>query len=305
MKNEIGNVIGKWQKDNRVRNLSPDTIESYGASARDFQAFFEQRKIHKMKQITDDVIRDYTLCQIDRGCAPRTINSRLKALRRLLNFYKAEIRPSYTVPNIRLQREECTSRGPLTDDQVCMLVRNFSPQDTDSVLVAFILDTGIRSKSVRHVKVDDLDFENGLVVIRVTKNHEVLVLPLSEALRNLLKEYIALNQITDGYLFRNRNGGGMYDRSTVYKFVKRYLRRCGVQKSGAHLFRYTFGKIMVENNCNAMLLQKWFGHRTMDETKRYIRLYSSELKEACERVTPLAKNGKIYKKIYSEGLTEL
>ena len=79
----------------------------------------------------------------------------------------------------------------------------------------------------------------------------------------------------DGYLFRNRNGGGMYDRSTVYKFVKRYLRRCGVQKSGAHLFRYTFGKIMVENNCNAMLLQKWFGHRTMDETKRYIRLYSS------------------------------
>ena len=39
--------------------------------------------------------------------------------------------------------------------------------------------------------------------------------------------------------------------------------------------------------------------------KRYIRLYSSELKEACERVTPLAKNGKIYKKIYSEGLTEL
>lgn len=111
MKNEIGNVIGKWQKDNRVRNLSPDTIESYGASARDFQAFFAQRKIHKMKQITDDVIRDYTLCQIDRGCAPRTINSRLKALRRLLNFYKTEIRPSYTVPNIRLQREECTSRS--------------------------------------------------------------------------------------------------------------------------------------------------------------------------------------------------
>ena len=52
---------------------------------------------------------------------------------------------------------------------------------------------------------------------------------------------------------------------------------------------------MVENNCSAMLLQKWFGHKTMEETKKYVKLYSNELQAACEYVVPLGACGKISK----------
>ncbi len=74
------------------------------------------------------------------------------------------------------------------------------------------------------------------------------------------------------------------------------MQECGVNKTGVHLFRYTFGKIMVKNNCNAMLLQKWLGHRTMEETKKYVKIYSDELNELCEKVAPLSKEGKFFPK---------
>ena len=297
MKNELEEMVALWQRDNVVRNLSADSIETYGASARDFLAFFNGCGLTKIRQITSGKIEDYIIAQRERGCAARTINNRLKALRRLMNFYQEKHKPTYRPPEIVLQRETCTSRGPLTDAEVCRLIRRFTPHDRNSVLAAFILDTGVRSKSVRNVRVDDVDLADGRVTIRVTKNRDPLVLPLSSALRKLLAAYIEAEKLEGGYLFPNRKGGRLYDRSSVYKAVGRYLRKCGIAKSGVHLFRYTFGKIMVENNCNAMLLQKWMGHRTMEETKKYVRLYSDELKEACEYVTPLSEHGKIFKKM--------
>lgn len=295
MKHEIEETVGKWQRDNLVRNLSAESMETYGSSAKDFLTFFAGRNITRFKQITDDLLNDYVVAQIERGCSARTINNRLKALRRLCNFYKSEVNTHFNVPNFKFQRETETARGPLTNEEVCRLIAHFDPADENSVLVAFILDTGLRSKSVRNIKVEHLDFESGQVIVRVTKNHDVLILPLSEALQELLKAYLNEYKIEDGYLFRNEDGGKMYDRSSVYKKVKKFLKSCGVKKKGVHLFRYTFGKIMIENNCNAMILQKWFGHRTMEETKKYVKLYSNELKNVCEDVTPLSKNGNLTK----------
>lgn len=300
MKKEIEETVLLWQRDNLVRNLSPDSLETYASSARDFLQFFDENGVYKFKRLTDKVIKDYILRQKERSCSARTINNRLKALRRVCHFYEETIKPGYNVPSFAFQVEEMTTRSPLSDEEVCKITRCFSPYNPNSILVAFILDTGARSKSVRNVKYEDVDFERGFVTLRVTKNHEVLVLPISEILTSLLRHYVEINRIESGPLFRNTEGGKMYDRSSIYKAVKKYLHECGVYKSGVHLFRYTFGKIMVENNCNAMLLQKWFGHRTMEETKRYIKLYSNELKSVCEEVTPLSKHGKIFKKLTSE-----
>ncbi|MDE6059360.1 MAG: tyrosine-type recombinase/integrase [Clostridia bacterium] len=300
MKKEIEETIKAWQRDNIVRNLSPDSLETYAASAKDFMKFFEEEGISRFKQITDNIVKDYVFFQLERDCMPRTINNRLKALRRLCHFYQEEIKPGYSIPNFVFQREEMTVRSPLSDEDVCKLTMQFSPDDSDSVLVAFILDTGVRSKTVRNVRAEDVDFERGFVTLRVTKNRDVLVLPMSDILNNLLRMYLVKSHIKDGPLFQNTDGGKMYDRSTVYKAVKRYMARCGVNKTGVHLFRYTFGKIMVENNCNAMMLQRWLGHRTMEETKKYVRLYSNELKNVCEQVTPLSRNGKIFKKLAAE-----
>lgn len=295
MKNEIEEVVAKWDLDNQVRNLSRESLETYRSSTKDFTDYFERKGVRRFKQITGDIVKGYIAEQQERRCGARTINNRLKALRRLCNFYREAVNERYEIPAFVLQREQETDRGPLSNEEVRRLVEGFDPANESSVLVAFILDTGLRSKSVRNIKVENLDLDAGRVVVQVTKNHDVLILPLSIELRSLLGGYLKAHEIRDGYLFRNEKGGKMYDRSSIFKKVNRYMKSCGVNRSGVHLFRYTFGRIMIENNCNAMLLQKWLGHRTMEETKKYVKLYSRELMDICENVTPLSQNGKILK----------
>ena len=296
MKHEIEETVVAWQKDNLVRNLSEESMETYRASAKDFLGFFQQSSIARFKQLTDDAIQAYVVGQINRGCMPRTINNRLKAIRRLCYFYQKNFKPSYRIPVFPFQRESATVRGPLTDSEVMRLVEKFDCKNRSSILVAVALDTGLRSKSLRNIRVEDVDIAEKTLCVRVTKNHDTLKQPLTQALAELLAGNIAHFEITSGWLFCNTDGGKMYDRSAVYKSVKRYLQECGVNKTGVHLFRYTFGKIMVKNNCNAMLLQKWLGHRTMEETKKYVKIYSDELNELCEKVAPLSKEGKFFPK---------
>lgn len=296
MKNEIEEVAGKWHRDNVVRNLSKESLETYNASLKDFLKYFDTVGVKRFKQITKDVIKSYIESQQQRGCSPRTINNRLKALRRLCNFYHTEMKPQYEVPKFILQKEAMSNRTPCTDEEVYRIIENISPNRKDSVLVALILETGIRSKTARNIMVEDLDLERGRLLCRVTKNGDPLVLPLCESIRLLLREYLHVFHLKSGYLFPNNIGGQMFDRSSIYKTITNFLRKiCGLDRSGVHLFRYTFCRIMVENNCNAMILQKWLGHRTMDETKRYVRLYSDEMAKLSEEVTPLAANGKFLK----------
>ncbi len=76
MKHEIEETVVAWQKDNLVRNLSEESMETYRASAKDFLGFFQQSSIARFKQLTDDAIQAYVVGQINRGCMPRTINNR-------------------------------------------------------------------------------------------------------------------------------------------------------------------------------------------------------------------------------------
>lgn len=238
MKKEIEKTILLWQRDNLARSLSPDSMETYASSARDFMRYFDERGIYKFKQLTDNLIKDYILQQKERGCSARTVNNRLKALRRVCHFYEEEIKPGYVIPNFAFQFEEMTTRMPLSDEEVLKIIKHFSPGDPSSVLVAFILDTGLRSKSVRNVRVEDLDLDYGFVTIRITKNRDMLHLPMSGVLTELLRQYLIENELQEDPLFRNANGGTMYDRSTVYKAVKRYLKkRRRKQKRGAFHMR--------------------------------------------------------------------
>lgn len=296
MRNEIEEVVAQWNRDNLVRNLSRDSMETYMASTKDFMMFFQKCGVKRFKQITNDVVKDYIASQQLRGCAARTINNRLKALRRVCHFYRAECKEGYVIPKFSFQREAMSSRTPCSNAEVYRIIENIKPSRADSVLVAFILETGVRSKTVRNIRIEDLDLKQGRVLCRVTKNHEPLVLPLCTTVRELLKAYIEYFDIKNGYLFTNSIGGQLYDRSSVWKIVTNFLKNvCGLERSGVHLFRYTFCRIMVENNCNPMILKEWLGHRTMEETKKYVRLYSDDLAQICEKVTPLARDGKIFK----------
>ena len=136
----------------------------------------------------------------------------------------------------------------------------------------------MRSRSLRELRVRDVHISDRYIDIKCTKNGEPLCLPISNAVASVLQQYIAIYARHD-LLFVNSRGG-MFNRDSLAKRINKRLRALGIpsNKSGVHIFRHTFGKIMSMNSCPTAVLQKWLGHSDIRITQRYIDLYDSELK---------------------------
>ena len=58
------------------------------------------------------------------------------------------------------------------------------------VIVNFLLSTGVRQNSLINVKIRDVDFDNSVVYVNMTKNRKPLIIPLNEDILRILKEYL-------------------------------------------------------------------------------------------------------------------
>jgi integrase/recombinase XerD len=59
----------------------------------------------------------------------------------------------------------------------------------DWVMINYFIETGNRLRSVINIKVSDIDFTGFKVLIRETKNREILTTPLTKTLLNILPQY--------------------------------------------------------------------------------------------------------------------
>ena len=84
------------------------------------------------------------------------------------------------------------------------------------VIVNLLLSTGIRQNSLVNIKIKDLDFDNRIVYVNVTKNRKPLIIPLNEDIVKILHEYLKYRQGTmEDWLFISTYGDQL-TRSSCY-----------------------------------------------------------------------------------------
>ena len=58
-----------------------------------------------------------------------------------------------------------------------------------------------------------------------------------------------------------------------------YNKRRGVETTGIHRYRHTFAKQWILNGGNVVALQKILGHASLDMTRKYVKLFSEDIKD--------------------------
>lgn len=110
------------------------------------------------------------------------------------------------------------------------------------VIVNFLLSTGVRQNSLINVKIRDVDFDNSVVYVNMTKNRKPLIIPLNEDILKILKEYLQYRGgEADDWLFCSVYGKQL-TRSSNYHALWDYCHERGVEQTGVHRFRHTFAK---------------------------------------------------------------
>lgn len=274
----------------RIKNLTEESITSYQRKISRFYDFIS--KDEPVTVITKDTVDDYVLWLRENTKANDiTINSYLRTIRAFL-YYCMECGyiPSFKVHLIKAEKR---IKETYTDQE---LERLLEKPDTDTCSFAtyktwvfenYLLATGNRISTALNVRISDINFEDGIIILQRTKNRRQQIIPLSAALANVLREYLLIRGGNpEDYLFCN-DYGQPGSRRTYEQLVQKYNISRNVNKTGCHLFRHTFAKNWVLANGDVFRLQKVLGHSDLTVTKEYVAMFGQDLQMDFEKFNPL------------------
>ena len=282
----------KYLVNCRQRNLREGTINHYRQSYTQFYKYFDPQM--PVTQITKDVYNDYVLHLRETLDNDVSINSYLRDLITTLHFLMNE---GY-IPHFKMQAIKADKNHieTYTEEELQLLLKKPNMKKCSFteyqcwVMTNFLFSTGVRQRSLMHIRVKDVDFDNNVVYVNVTKNRKPLIVPLNSTMVNILMEYLKHRHHKAGedYLFCNVFGQQLV-KSTCYHMLYEYNKRRGVATTGIHRYRHTFAKQWILSGGNVVTLSHLLGHSSLAITQNYINLLVSDVAKQVNEINVLDK----------------
>lgn len=278
--------------EKEAHNLSDATIESYEQSFKKFKNILED---HSLDSINQSTIYKWIALMKHDGIKYTSINHYLRDIRTFLNWCMAidreYIKPKFKIELLKGQEEALKT---FTVEEQELLIEKPRKKDTFAewrtwAIVNYVLGTGNRASTVCNIKINDINFSKREIVLTHTKNNKAQIIPLSSSLETVLKEYIRIwrkDANPNAYLFCNVGEDQLTTNALRHSFG-RYCESRGVDKTNIHGLRHSFAKGWIKNNGNTFALQKMLGHSTLDMTRKYVNLFSEDIKEDFDTFNPL------------------
>ena len=274
----------------KARNLREYTVKFYDNTIRTIYKFIEPKTY--IDSITSDTVDNFILsCKKELDIKDTTINTYLRALKTILYFFMEKgYMKEFKISLVKMDKEIIET---YSKEELDSLLKKPNIKKCDFieyrnwVICNFLLAVGCRLNSLINLKVEDIDFNNNLVYLKTTKNRRPLIIPLSETIILILKEYIDVRKgESDDYLFCTAFGTQV-NRNTISGNLRIYNRRRGVTTTGIHRFRHTFAKNWILNGGDIFRLQKILGHSDMEVVRNYVNMFTNDLQKDFNEFNPL------------------
>lgn len=151
----------------------------------------------------------------------------------------------------------------------------------DRAWFLMLVQTGIRSGELLDLRLGDLDFSHRRLFVNSGKNGDERVVYLTPTLTAALARYLAYRPDTpDDHLWLLPDGCQLHGNQVRYR-LKKWGEACSVHVS-PHRLRHTFATQLVNQGMPLASVAKLLGHRKLDMTQHYARLYERTVKEQFE-----------------------
>lgn len=258
----------KLERELKIRGFSPKTVKSYLHYNRKFLLFTNKNP----KIIHNEDIKRYLEYLADRQVSSSTLNLALNALK----FYYTQVLRRRFFYDIRHAKKESRLPVVLSKEEVKLILDTIFNVKY-KLLLGMMYSSGLRVSEVVRMRVKDLDFGNGFIIIRQGKGNKDRQTLLPQIIIPVLKKYVASKQ-GDNYVFESGRGGGLTERS-VQKMFYSALKKSGVKKDATcHSLRHSFATHLLEQGTDIRYIQELLGHKNLETTQIYTKVTSQNLK---------------------------
>jgi len=287
----LSDAMDRFLREQKLRGNSPRTVEYYEGN---FARFRAVTGIETLEDLTPDAISDWLLSLQEAGMSPHSVRTYDRAIRAFCNWLertgRVEVSPMRQVPRLREPRSE--PRPVFSPEDVRRMMEVAAEPGKpnrlrDQMLIAVLLDTGIRAGELASIRMSSIDWDEG--VIQVSGKTGGRPVPAGKSLR-YVRRYVAHERRSEGrsdHLVTSRIGRPISARDITVA-VRRLSIKVGVEsaKLGPHTFRHTFAMEYLRNGGDVFSLKRILGHSQLKTTERYVQWLTGDVVEAHRRHSP-------------------
>lgn len=280
------------------RNASPQTVQTYEESLREFESYIAFREDGlSLGTVDTDLIRDWMEILMDRGNNASTINKKLSALRSFFRFALkrglVEKDPAHALAGLKKSKPLPQF---LREGEMDRLLDGMEwGEDYKDVrartLLLLLYETGLRRSELAGLNDGDIDF--GACQLKVTgKRNKQRIVPFGAELAEALKGYMDMRneqlRLDGDALFLNDKGHRMTGQQ-VYAIVRKHLTGAtSLKKRSPHVLRHTFATAMLNNGAGLESIKNLLGHESVSTTEIYAHTTFEQLKRVYKEAHPRA-----------------
>ena len=278
------------------KGLSENTLESYGRDVKKFIEYLDKNKVTAISDVEYRHIADFLALSKDKGFTATTIVRSIVSIKQFFKYLIIEkLITQDPASGIKTPRMKKSIPGVISLDDVESLLS--APDEStpegirDRAMFELLYATGIRVSELIDLKLNDVNFDHGYIVVYGKGSKERLV-PVGEAARERMRIYLAdgrpaiLKSRDAKALFVTRRGKGM-TRQGFWKLIKNYALKAGIKKKiSPHTLRHSFATHLLERGADLRTIQIMLGHSDISTTQIYTHVESERLKEIHKKYHP-------------------
>jgi integrase/recombinase XerD len=288
---------------------SPDTLEGYKFVFQHLIEFVGDKEAGEVtaKELHDFIIwlqKDYVPSRWNKDTSPLSgsgVELHWKGVRSLFKWLNDTLdlpRPDMKMPRPEYMRPHVTA---FTEEEIRKLIKFCDYADVerdgkkhkqrlpeahrDKAIVLTLLDTGMRVGELLRVKMEDVNMEQGEILVtpfRTGKKSRPRLVVLGHTARRAIWLYTSKIKA----LYPSSVLFPMTD-DAVRHMLKRLEERSGVTDVHPHRFRHSMAIWFLRNGGDIFTLQRLLGHSTLDMVNTYLDIAQTDIALAHRRASAL------------------
>jgi integrase/recombinase XerC len=284
------------------KNASPYTIEYYNQDLDEFFTFLHQEGIDTFQNVNQQCIRLFLTTLFDKKLSRRSVSRKISSLRTFFKFLEREgIIETNAFLLITLPKASKPIPGFLYEEEMVKLFESNDARDPlgqrNLALLETLYGTGIRVSECQQLRLKDIDFSIGTMLVKGKGNKERYV-PFGSFAEKALQLYIqdGRNQLleksdakTDS-VFLNARGKPITTRGIRLILNKMVEKAALTINIHPHKLRHTFATHMLNEGADLRTVQELLGHESLSSTQIYTHVTKDHLRNIYLNSHPRAKS---------------
>jgi len=272
------------------KNLSDNSISSYGNDLFKLINFFNELKISDLNSVTSKNITDFFAKQREDGLTSTSVSRYASSVRGFFAYLKQQgyIKENPT-SNLSATKLSRNLPSVLSFDEIERILSKPKSKTNlglrDKAILEVLYSSGLRVSELINLKISDLFLEDEVIRV-IGKGSKQRIIPIGSSARIWLKEYLIRirpllqkRMKSENLVFLNSKGSKL-SRMAIWKIVKKYCADAGIDKEvHPHTFRHSFATHLLEGGADLRAVQEMLGHSDISTTQIYTHIDREYVKQ--------------------------